>query len=66
MDINAEKQEAIKRLDQIQDLSVIRAVRYLIDLGLASQAANSQTPAAASDQPIPQPATEATSPTHRA
>jgi hypothetical protein len=54
MDINAEKQEIIKRLDQLTDPSAIRAIRYLVDLSLSSQPQASQPPAASiSDHTVP-------------
>jgi len=37
MDIGAEKAEVLKRLEKVYDLSLIRAVRNLLDFGLSRQ-----------------------------
>jgi predicted transcriptional regulator len=37
MDIAAEKAEVIKRLEKVYDLSLIRAVKNLLDFGLSKQ-----------------------------
>lgn len=37
MDIGAEKAEVLKRLEKVYDLSLIRAVRNLLDFGLSKQ-----------------------------
>ena len=37
MDIGAEKAEVLKRLEKVSDLSLIRAVRNLLDFGLSKQ-----------------------------
>ena len=36
MDINAERSQIIKELQQINDISLLRAVKYLIHYGLKS------------------------------
>jgi predicted transcriptional regulator len=38
MDITTEKAEILKRLDQVNDLSLVSAVRNLLDFGLSKQA----------------------------
>ena len=37
MDITTEKAEILKRLDQVNDLSLVSAVRNLLDFGLSKQ-----------------------------
>ena len=37
MDIGAEKAEVIKRFEKVNDLSLIRAVKNLLDFGLSKQ-----------------------------
>lgn len=37
MDIGAEKAEVLKRFEKVYDLSLIRAVRNLLDFGLSKQ-----------------------------
>jgi predicted transcriptional regulator len=38
MDLTAEKAEIIKRFEQIQDVSLIQAIKNLLDFGLSKQA----------------------------
>ncbi|MCA4894289.1 MAG: hypothetical protein ING84_04695 [Cytophagales bacterium] len=37
MDITTEKAEILKRLDQVNDLSLVSAIRNLLDFGLSKQ-----------------------------
>jgi len=37
MDIGAEKAEVLKRFEQVYDLSLIRAIKNLLDFGLSKQ-----------------------------
>lgn len=37
MDIGAEKAEVIKRVEKVYDLSLIRAIKNLLDFGLSKQ-----------------------------
>jgi predicted transcriptional regulator len=37
MDISSEKAEVIKRFEQIHDISLIRAIKNLLDFGLSKQ-----------------------------
>lgn len=37
MDLGAEKAEVLKRLEKVSDLSLIRAVKNLLDFGLSKQ-----------------------------
>ena len=37
MDITTEKAEILKRLDQVNDLSLVSAIRSLLDFGLSKQ-----------------------------
>ncbi len=39
MDIGAEKAEVIKRFEKVYDLSLIRAVKNLLDFGISKQTA---------------------------
>ena len=38
MDISSEKAEIIRRFEQIQDISLIHAIKNLLDFGLSKQA----------------------------
>lgn len=38
MDISSEKAEIMKRFEQIHDISLIRAIKNLLDFGLSKQA----------------------------
>jgi predicted transcriptional regulator len=40
MDISSEKAEIMKRFEQIRDISLIRAIKTLLDFGLSKQADN--------------------------
>jgi predicted transcriptional regulator len=42
MDIGAEKAEVLKRLEKVYDLSLIRAVKNLLDFGLSKQTAEDE------------------------
>lgn len=37
MDIGAEKAEVLKRFENVNDLSLIKAIRNLLDFGLSKQ-----------------------------
>jgi predicted transcriptional regulator len=50
MDIGAEKAEVLKRFERVHDLSLIRAVRNLLDFGLSKQKAEDEAMEASIDQ----------------
>jgi predicted transcriptional regulator len=50
MDIGAEKEEVLKRFEKIYDLSLIRAVKNLLDFGLSKQREGDQALEASIDQ----------------
>jgi predicted transcriptional regulator len=37
MDIGAEKEEVLKRFEKVYDLSLVRAIKNLLDFGLSKQ-----------------------------
>ncbi|MFM7852571.1 MAG: hypothetical protein ACKO96_11805 [Flammeovirgaceae bacterium] len=40
MDISSEKAEVLQRVEQVNDLALIRAIKNLLDFGLTRQAEN--------------------------
>lgn len=52
MDIGEEKAEVLKRFEKVNDLSLIRAVKNLLDFGLSKQKGENETLEISIDQGI--------------
>ncbi len=50
MDIGAERAEVLKRFEKVHDLSLIRAIRNLLDFGLSKEKAEDEAMEASIDQ----------------
>lgn len=54
MNIGAEKAEVIKRIEKVHDLSLIRAVKNLLDFGISKQAVGDEALEASIDRGLKQ------------
>ncbi len=62
MDIGAEKAEVIKRFEKVYDLSLIRAVKNLLDFGISKQTVGNDALEASIDRGLKQSGLEEVTP----